>query len=115
MMLSWKMAACLAAGNTVVIKPAQVLNTVANIISLFLPNFMFSSYLALLMLRLHVAQSWLKFSKQMMIIVLVIMPQHISHHHDHNTIIIIINVIMVAVVIIIMIIMIMIIMSRCPL
>ena len=24
MMLSWKMAACLAAGNTVVIKPAQV-------------------------------------------------------------------------------------------
>ena len=25
MMLSWKMAACLAAGNTVVIKPAQVL------------------------------------------------------------------------------------------
>merc|ERR1712112_670158 len=30
MMLSWKMAACLAAGNTVVIKPAQVLNTVAN-------------------------------------------------------------------------------------
>ncbi len=28
MMLSWKMAACLAAGNTVVIKPAQV-NTVS--------------------------------------------------------------------------------------
>ncbi len=27
MMLSWKMAACLAAGNTVVIKPAQVRNT----------------------------------------------------------------------------------------
>ena len=25
MMLSWKMAACLAAGNTVVIKPAQVI------------------------------------------------------------------------------------------
>lgn len=24
MMLSWKMAACLAAGNTVIIKPAQV-------------------------------------------------------------------------------------------
>lgn len=24
MMLSWKMAACIAAGNTVVIKPAQV-------------------------------------------------------------------------------------------
>ncbi len=30
MMLSWKMAACLAAGNTVVHKPAQV-NPYANI------------------------------------------------------------------------------------
>lgn len=28
MMLSWKMAACIAAGNTVVIKPAQVRPTI---------------------------------------------------------------------------------------
>ena len=28
MMLAWKMAACLAAGNTVVLKPAQVFNHV---------------------------------------------------------------------------------------
>ena len=30
MMLSWKMAACLAAGNTVVIKPAQVSREIIN-------------------------------------------------------------------------------------